>query len=99
MALHRQDLSAVVRDLPKTHDTIRRGFSIIRRIVTIGGLKARQSERFLQRLARATMRRNQKVRMKIHQPVPSEVGERHSPLTSITTTKTSKDPIGPFRGQ
>ena len=61
MALHRQDLIAVVPVLPKAHDMIRRGLRIIRRIAAMGVLKAQQSERFLQKLIRAALRQDEKV--------------------------------------
>ena len=63
MALHRQDLIAVVADLPQVQDTIRQGLRIIRRIAMIGGLKAQKSEQVLHKLIQATLRRNEKVCM------------------------------------
>ena len=63
MALHRQDLIAVVADLPQAQDTIRQGLRIIRRIAKIGGLEAQKSEQFLHKLIQATLRRNEKVCM------------------------------------
>lgn len=61
MALHRQDLIAVVADLPQAQDTIRQGLRIIRHIAKTGGLKAQKSEQFLHKLIQATLRRNEKV--------------------------------------
>ncbi len=65
MALHPQDLVAVIPDLLKARDTIQRGFALIRRMSmkTEGAnIKIRQSERFLDDLVRATVRQNKKVR-------------------------------------
>ena len=61
LAFHSQDLSVVVPDLLLVHDIVRRGLGIIQRIASIGGLKAQQSKRFLQKLIRATLRRYEKV--------------------------------------
>ena len=61
MALHRPDLAAVVTNPAKTLEIIRHGFSIMRRIGSSGGVKVRQSERFLQKLVHATLRRCEKV--------------------------------------
>ena len=63
MALHRQDLVAVVADLPRAQDTIRQGLRIIRRMARIGGFKAQRSEQFLHKLIKATLRRNEMVCM------------------------------------
>ena len=65
MALHRQDLVAVIPNLLKARDAIQRGFALIRRMSmkTQGANnKIRQSERFLDYLVRATVRQNEKVR-------------------------------------
>ncbi|KAF7504187.1 hypothetical protein GJ744_002606 [Endocarpon pusillum] len=77
MALHRQDLVAVIPDLLKAWHTIQRGFALIRHMSmkTEGAnIKIRQSERFLDRLVRATVRQNEKDRTvdadKSHQGVP-----------------------------
>jgi len=51
----------VVPNLPQAHDGIRRGLAIICRIATTGNAKAQQSERFVQKLVRATLRRGGKV--------------------------------------
>ena len=61
MALHRQDLVAVVADLHQAQDTIQNGLKIMRRIAKIGGLKAQKSEQFLHELIEATLRRNEMV--------------------------------------
>ena len=61
MALHRRDLEAVMPDLPRARDTIRRGLSNMRHIGSSRDVKVRQSARFLQKLTRAALRRHAKV--------------------------------------
>lgn len=78
MALHRQDLIAVVADLPQAQDTIRQGLRIIRRIAKIGGLKAQKSEQVLHKLIQATLRRNEKVRIAASWLTRKPSGERRS---------------------
>ena len=60
-ALHRKDRSAVVPDLSRLYDMIGKGLNIIHDIATVGSAKAQQSERFLQQLVRATVKRDEKV--------------------------------------
>ena len=61
MALHRQDLIAIVADIPQAQDTVQHGLRTIRGIAKIGGLKAQKSEQFLHELIQATLRRNEMV--------------------------------------
>ncbi|KAL8935904.1 MAG: hypothetical protein Q9216_005203 [Gyalolechia sp. 2 TL-2023] len=66
MALHRQDLVAVVPNLDTTHSIIQRGLAMIRRVSTNTGLtsgKLRQSERLLEKLVRATTGRGREQRL------------------------------------
>ena len=62
MALNDKDLAAVVSDQAKVRDNIRRGFKTIQLIGnSLAGTTIRQSETFLKRLIRATLRENEKV--------------------------------------
>ena len=63
-ALNRQDLHHVVPDPRIMNDMIRRGLRVAHDIALKGGLKAQQSARFLQKLVRATNKRDETVRSK-----------------------------------
>lgn len=91
-ALHRQDLDAVVPDLPRAHDTIQKGLKIMHSLAATGATKAQQSERFVQRLMRATLRRVEKVRDRsaASDPTTQVCGTDLKLQTSITSL-TSKE--------
>lgn len=61
MALHRQDLEAVMPDLPRAKDTLRRGLRNMRHIGSSRDVKVRHSATFLQKLTRAALSRHAKV--------------------------------------
>ncbi|KAL8830061.1 MAG: hypothetical protein Q9191_001654, partial [Dirinaria sp. TL-2023a] len=56
-ALHRDDLDAVVIDLHRAHETVQQGLKIMHNLAVNGAPKAKESEKFVQRLIRATLRR------------------------------------------
>ena len=61
MGLQRADLAVVVPDVPRAKVLIQRGFDIIHNMAPRGGVKVAQSEKFLRRLMKITIRRGQKV--------------------------------------
>jgi len=61
MGLRKDDLATTIPDLPLAKMLIQRGFSNIHDMASRGGPKVAQSERFLKRLMKTTLRRGQKV--------------------------------------
>lgn len=62
LALNREDFHVVVSNSTKVRDNIGRGLDMIRHIGSSPGAhKARQSEEFLQKLIRATLRNEESV--------------------------------------
>jgi hypothetical protein len=61
MGLRKDDLATIIPALPMVKMLIQRGFSNIHDLASRGGPKVAQSERFLKRLMKTTLRRGQKV--------------------------------------
>lgn len=61
MGLRKDDLSSVLPDVAKAKSVVHQGFGNIHNMASRGGGKVAQSERFLKRLMKATLRRGQKV--------------------------------------
>lgn len=55
------DLKVVLPDLVRASSVIHRGFSILGEMAARGGLKVVRSVRYLERLMRIVVRKNQKV--------------------------------------